>query len=141
MKAGDLVQVFTHNEVIQGRLMSSEAHRVVIKLSSGYNLSFDKNKVKSIKVVEVFKENKKEPHHVKEKKDLKTVMILHTGGTIASEVSYETGGTIPKYTPEELLHKFPELASVVNVKSRLVRNMWSEDMNFKHYNLIAKEIV
>ena len=71
---------------------------------------------------------------------MKTVSILHTGGTIASKVDYKTGGVIAKYSAEDILSMFPELKELVKVKSRLIRNMSSDDMNFKHYNLMAKEV-
>jgi glutamyl-tRNA(Gln) amidotransferase subunit D len=35
---------------------------------------------------------------------------------------------------------FPELKQYANIRSRLIKNMWSQDMRFEHYNLIAKEV-
>jgi len=141
-KEGDLVEVSTDNEVLKGRLIPGpDKTRIVLKLGSGYNISLDRKKIKKIKLIKKYQEKENAFPFIKTKKGLKTVTILHTGGTLASEVSYETGGVIPRYTPEELLGKFPEIADIVNVKSRLIRNMWSEDINFKHYNLLAKEIV
>jgi glutamyl-tRNA(Gln) amidotransferase subunit D len=35
---------------------------------------------------------------------------------------------------------FPELQEIANIRSRLVRNMWSQDMRFSHYNILSKEI-
>jgi glutamyl-tRNA(Gln) amidotransferase subunit D len=35
---------------------------------------------------------------------------------------------------------FPALEDLANIRSRLISNMFSEDMRFSHYNLIAKEI-
>ena len=35
---------------------------------------------------------------------------------------------------------YPEIEEIVNLDARLVGNMWSEDMRFAHYNLLAKEI-
>jgi glutamyl-tRNA(Gln) amidotransferase subunit D len=67
-------------------------------------------------------------------------MILHCGGTIASRVDYRTGGTSTSFNPEDLLTLFPELGNIANIDSRLIRNMWSEDLRFKHVGLIADEI-
>ncbi len=71
---------------------------------------------------------------------MKKVSILHTGGTLSSKVDYKTGGVVAKYTDKDILSMFPELREIVKIKSRLIRNMSSDDMNFKHYNLLAKEI-
>ena len=71
---------------------------------------------------------------------MRNVTILHTGGTIASKVDYKTGGVVAKYSEKDILEMFPELKNIVKVKSKLIKNMSSEDMNFKHFNLIAKEV-
>ena len=73
-------------------------------------------------------------------KKLPKISILHTGGTIASKVSYKTGGVTVKFKPEEIMEMFPKIKKIANIDSRLIGNMFSEDMNFSHYNLIAKEI-
>ncbi len=35
---------------------------------------------------------------------------------------------------------FPELVEMANIRSRLIRNMWSDDMRFSHYQLLAREV-
>jgi len=139
MKEGDLIEINTGSEKLRGVLMPSPKERVVIKLNSGYNLSLERKRVR-MKLVDSQKKKKKAVKKVKEKKGLKRVVILHTGGTIASKVDYETGGTIAQFEPSEILEMFPEIKEIVNIKSRLVRNIMGEDMRFGHYNLIAKEI-
>ena len=139
-KAGDKVKLVTKDKPIEGVLMPDEDDFYMIKLDSGYNVGVDKKRVKEVKVLEEYKEPRAEPKEVSQKKNLPTISVLHTGGTIASKVDYETGGVIARYTPEELLDMFPELKEIANVRSRLVRNMWSEDIRFAHYNILAKEI-
>jgi glutamyl-tRNA(Gln) amidotransferase subunit D len=139
-KPGDRVKVVADKEY-EGVLMpNEETNSVVVKLDNGYNVGIDKGKVKEIKLVKKHEEksSKKEKHV--HKKGLKTVSILHTGGTIASKVDYETGGVIARFEPEELISLFPELDKVVNIKSKLVAQMWSEDMTFEKYKLMAKSI-
>ena len=65
---------------------------------------------------------------------------MHTGGTIASKVDYKTGAVNASFEPHELIEMFPEIKDLANIESRLFRNMWSDDMRFEHYNIIAKEI-
>lgn len=141
-KEGDTVEVETPDEKISGVLMpSTDKSMLILKLSSGYNMALDSKRVKSLKEVkkhEKAAEPKKEA--VKFNKSLPTISILHTGGTIASAVDYKTGGVISRFSPEDIIAMFPELGKVANIKSRLVRNMWSEDLRFAHYNLLAKEV-
>lgn len=70
---------------------------------------------------------------------MKTISILHTGGTISSFVDTR-GGVSAQYSDKEILKLYPEIKSLAKIKSRLVANMLSENMNFSHYNLLAKEI-
>ncbi len=70
---------------------------------------------------------------------MKTISILHLGGTIAAKVSPK-GGVSAQYTAKEILELYPEIKQLATIKSRLVSNMLSENMNFSHYNSIAKEI-
>jgi glutamyl-tRNA(Gln) amidotransferase subunit D len=141
VEIGDRVLVDTVDKQIEGVMMpSSKKDSLVIKLDSGYNLGILQKSVRKIKVVK--KNSKPKSSKVKVKKDpkKKTIVILHTGGTIASKVDYNTGAVHTLFTPEEIVSMFPELGGIANIESRLIRNMWSEDMNFQHYNLMAKEV-
>ncbi len=141
-QSGDLVKVVTQKETVQGMLMPSPQKNVVlIKLDTGYNLGFKKEEVKSLVVVEKARKTKtlstKMPSP---RQSLPTISILHTGGTIASKVDYRTGGVTTDFHPEELLALFPELREIANVNSELVAQMWSDDLRFKHFSLLAKKI-
>jgi len=141
VKSGDNVEITTKDEVLEGILMPSKKGKMIVKLKSGYNLSLDKKEVKKVKkVIEKKKKSIIKKKKVISKKGLKEIVILHCGGTFASKVDYTTGAVSAKFGPEELLEMFPEVGEIANIRSRLIRNMFSEDMNFRHYNLIANEI-
>ena len=141
-EVGDKVKIITKKSSEEGILMpSSDENVVIIKLDNGYNIGFEKNDIEKINMVSKKKESiEKNDKKVSENKNLKTISILHCGGTIASKVDYETGAVKAKFTPEELLEMFPELGKIANIRSKLVANMLSENMRFAHYNIIAKEI-
>ena len=137
-KAGDRI-IITGKKTAEGILMPSSTHGVVVvKLDNGYNVGFKDVKVKVVEKGTEEKE-KKEKRAVQQK-ELPHITILHTGGTIASQVDYETGAVIARFTPEDILHMFPEMKEVVHVDSRLLRNMWSGDMRFAHHNIMAKAV-
>ncbi len=149
--ACDTVTILTTDNIeYTGMVMpSSTPHTLVLKLQSGYNIGITQKNIKKITVAKHFTKSAKACETTQriplqkvsqKKQGLPVISILHTGGTIASEVDYETGGTIPKFTPEDMIAMFPELTHVASIRSRLVRNMWSEDMRFSHYNIIAHEI-
>lgn len=146
-KPGDEVRIVTKDDTFSGVLMPTPDYQegiVVLKLDSGYNIGIDKKSISRMELLTRYKADKEEQKQA-EKKDkhakLPEITILHTGGTIASKVDYKTGGVISRYSPEELLALFPELKDIAWVHSRLIRNMWSEDMRFSHYNILAKEVM
>ncbi len=137
-KPGDRVKVVTKEGEIEGILMpNEETDSVVVKLDNGYNIGIDKKKVKKIDAVKKYSAKTEKKGKLSVNKKLPTISILHTGGTIASKVNYETGGVIAKFDPAELIGLFPELKEIANFDSRLIEQMFSEDMRFEHYKKIA----
>ena len=140
-KAGDHVLVQTDDEIIEGTVMPNVSDNLVLKLKSGYNIGISQDRIKQIKATSKHRSSEKKRHHVLEKDPKKkTISILHTGGTIASKVDYETGAVFTKFSPEELIALIPELQNIANIDSRLIAQMWSEDMRFEEFKKIAKAI-
>ena len=142
VKEGNYVVIKTKNEELKGLLLKSQnPEKFVIKLTSGYNFSINKKDVVKLDIIKPEKEEKefKKPEIQKNPK-LKKVLILHTGGTIASKVDYKTGAVSPSFSNEDMLKMFPEIKDIVNIDSKFFGNIFSEDINFNHYNLLAKEI-
>ncbi|MBI2133674.1 Glu-tRNA(Gln) amidotransferase subunit GatD [Candidatus Woesearchaeota archaeon] len=143
MKPGDLIELVLDDEVLKGTLVQSpDPETIVLKLSNGYNVAVEKSRVRKTVLVSPLVEASviKKPRQVEMRKGLPLISILHTGGTIASKVDYRTGGVVARFSPEEILAMFPELNGIANVTSRLVSNMWSEDMRLAHYNVMAMEV-
>lgn len=148
----DLVHVETKDgAVFEGQVMpSSDATTLVLKLKTGYNAGIHRKNIKKQRKVKDFVGNTQacaeslDPRSrvkvASPRTGLPKIAILHTGGTIASEVDYETGGVVARFTPEELLAKFPELQEIANISSRSIMNLMSEDIRFSHYRLLAKAI-
>lgn len=107
------------------------------KLKSGYNVGIDKKKLTKAKLLEEVKPKKEVPY----KQGKADILILHTGGTIASKVDYSTGAVSDKFSPQEIISMFPELKSFGSINSKLISNMPSDDMNFNHYNVLIDEVL
>ena len=145
IKVTDRIKVKSKGEELEGELMPKtdvgDANTLVIKLESGYNMGISKGSIDSITLVSSTPPAVAKAHPpIKKNAKLPTISILHTGGTIASKVDYRTGGVVARFTPQEIMEMFPELREIANIESRLIRNMWSEDMRFAHYNLMAAEV-
>ena len=141
IQPGDKVTINTKTTSEEGILIPSpDADVVILKLKTGYNQGFDKKDVKEIKLIEKAKPSAAVAKKVVKDKSLPTIAILHTGGTIASKVDYRTGGVVASFEPSELVSLFPELETIANIESELVANMWSDDLRFIHFTLIAQRI-
>ncbi len=140
MKPGDKVKVESKIGSFEGVLMPEEKEYLVLKLNTGYNISINKKQVTKTELVEKQKESVEKSIKAEQNKSLPTISILHTGGTIASKVDYDTGAVYNKFTPEEMLKMFPELTKIANISSKLLSNMSSDDMRFSHYNIMAKAV-
>ncbi|MCG2718502.1 MAG: Glu-tRNA(Gln) amidotransferase GatDE subunit D, partial [Nanoarchaeota archaeon] len=98
---GDSVEISTLSEDYEGIIMpQQDKNTIILKLKTGYNVGIDAKAVKSVKVVKkAKKETGKKKEKLTKKRGLKTVSILHMGGTISSAVDYKTGGVIAKFSP------------------------------------------
>ena len=129
------------NQTYEGILLPREGEIIVLKLDSGYNIGLKPKHVKNIEICETEKKEKISPAPIKQDSNLPTIKILHTGGTIASRVDYETGGVIADFKPESLLSMFPELSKIANIESDFLGNMFSDDFRFSHFNKISNAIL
>lgn len=137
------VKVILDTAEYEGLFLPKEGNYIVLKLSSGYNLGLDPKRVKNISVLEapLKQEATKQTTNIQQDSTLPTLKILHTGGTIASRVDYQTGGVIADFTPEALIGMFPELLDIAKIESEFLGNMWSDDFRFAHFNKLAQGVL
>ena len=142
LKEGDIVEIEKGNTILAGTIVpSKDPELVALKLTSGYNTAIKINKsVKAKKIGKGKSVKKAAVEKLKKNPNLPTISILHTGGTIASRVNYETGGVIAAFKAEDLLTMFPELGKIANFESTLVSNIMSEDMDFAYYGKLVAAI-
>ncbi len=140
MNIGDKIRIKTKDAVYDGVLMPNETENIVLKLDNGYNIGISKDKIIEKKVIEKFKEEKLIHEKIETKKGLPKILILHTGGTIASKIDYETGAVVPRFEPEEIISMFPELKETAYIESELICNILSENLSFDHIEKFAQII-
>ncbi|HEV8289694.1 MAG TPA: Glu-tRNA(Gln) amidotransferase subunit GatD [Candidatus Norongarragalinales archaeon] len=133
-------------EVFEGlllpRIESGDKESVIVKLDTGYNVGIKHStgvKIErlpgAIAKLAVF-----EKAEFQKNKNLPSISVVATGGTIASRVDYRTGGVHMLLSPEQILATVPELADFVNVKNVTSPfRLASEDMGPKQWMEIAKE--
>lgn len=140
---GDYVEVKTKKGTFRGILLPKpkfeEENIVILKLDNGYNVGIIPESIKLIKK-RVSKEIARKKVIDSRKKDLKTVSIIGTGGTIASYVDYRTGAVHPAMSADDFVFAVPEIVNEANIRARLVFNILSENMKPQHWIEIAKAV-
>jgi glutamyl-tRNA(Gln) amidotransferase subunit D len=141
----DIIQVRTDKTVLEGiilpRAESAAPNFIEIKLENNYNIGIHLDEILEIKKV-----GKKEAFYkIPEKKfplneKLPNVILLGTGGTVASRLDYTTGAVIPSFTPGELFSSVPELAEICNLECKMVFEILSENMRPEFWQKLAEEI-
>ena len=114
---------------------------LVVKLKNGYNVGLHVDRIMEIEEIgykeAVYKIPEQEfPSHP----DLPNVTLLGTGGTIASRLDYRTGAVIPAFTPGELYGAVPELADICNLTTKKLFGVFSENMGWEEYEILAQAI-
>lgn len=137
IETGDRIKADSHEGILMPKPSSGNPDVLVLKLESGYNIGVEPEELELVEKKETEEQTGEEVQHSEDKPD---ILVLHTGGTIASRVSYEEGGVKPAFDPEDLVEMYPELAEEVNIHSKVVAQMLSEDMEPEHWQEIAEEI-
>ena len=143
VKEGSLVELHADSKVYEGHIIpSNDESIIVLKMKSGYNIGIAIERVTQLHKLasEEAVVGKAKAEKLEKKEGLPTISILHTGGTIASRVDYRTGAVFSSFVPEDLMAMFPELGKIANFNSHLISNMWSDDLRFKHFSLIAEAV-
>lgn len=144
ISVGDRVSVDKAGFVVEGvllpRISLADTSSIVIKQDNGYNVGIRYEKGVEIKLV-----SKGKPislrHHKMDTRDHSKkppVSFLAAGGTIASRVEYTTGAVFPEFSLGDLVHSFPQLKEIANVKGRQLFRLFSEDMTPEHWKIIAR---
>jgi glutamyl-tRNA(Gln) amidotransferase subunit D len=143
IEVGDSVKILsdlTYSGIIMPRYEHSDDKHIVLKLNSGYNVGLEIKKIEKVEKKEtkqmVIEKNRKIEHS----QGLPKILLLSTGGTIASKIDYRTGAVTPVLTAEELNSSVPELAKIANIDSQVLFSEYSENIMPEHWLDIAKKI-
>ncbi len=142
VKESDEIKVFTENEEYTGIMLPSQNNKTLtIKMKSGYNIGIASRRITKVeKLGETEKVEIQKTKKIIKVEGLPLISILNTGGTIASRIDYRTGAVSPAIEQEKLITNIPELMEIANIETKMISEMFSEDMTFENYKNIAEEI-
>lgn len=140
---GDTVDVFAdvrYSGIIMPRYEHSDDEHIVLKLRNGYNVGLEITKIQRIEKTQHAAKIVEKPGKIIKNKGLPKILLLSTGGTIASKVDYRTGAVTPVLTAEELNSSVPELTNIANIDAEVLFSEYSENIMPEHWLKIAEKI-
>ena len=126
--------------VIMPRYEHSDDHHIVLKLKSGYNIGLELDKIKKIELESPPIMKKEINYKSQPNPKLPKILLLSTGGTIASRIDYRTGAVTPALTAAELNASVPELATIANIDTEVLFSEYSENLLPQHWIKIAERL-
>lgn len=145
IKPGQLVQLEYNGRLLEGLVMprslyEDEKH-ITLKLKNGYNIGLNSDKVRLIRVLEY--ENTTQPAEENIINEIGTgprVLIMGTGGTIASKVDYRTGAVKPAFSAKEIVDMVPEIGNIASISIKTIMNELSENIKPENWSVMANEV-
>jgi len=143
ISVGDSVKILadiTYSGIIMPRYEHSDDKHIVLKLTSGYNIGLEIEKIEKIEKIKSAEKIIEKDEKIEKVEGLPKILLLSTGGTIASKIDYRTGAVTPILTAEELNSSVPELAKIANIDAQVLFSEYSENIMPEHWLQIAEKI-
>ena len=141
---GDSVKIMsdiiTYSGTIMPRYEHSDDKHIVLKLTNGYNIGLEIANIEKIEKYQSTKKTIEKDEKIERVEGLPQILLLSTGGTIASKIDYRTGAVTPILTAEELNSSVPELAKMANIDAEVLFSEYSENIMPEHWLQIAEKI-
>ena len=143
VEVGNLIKItseLTYSGILMPRYESGDESHIVLKLKSGYNIGIEFEKIEKIEKVGEGQSIVENPQVIEKDENLPKILLLSTGGTIASKVDYRTGAVTPALSASELYEAVPEIAKIANVDAEVLFSEYSENLQPEHWKEIAKKL-
>ncbi len=150
LRPGDRVYVVRDDGLrVEGVLMpryaTAKEPYLVIKLDNGYNIGIRIERIAKIGKIEHGASAGKPGAPVPLVEGplptpSKRVIVIGTGGTIASRIDYETGAVRPQLDPEELAQAIPEAFNYAVIDAEELYEILSENMKPSNWAEIASHV-
>jgi glutamyl-tRNA(Gln) amidotransferase subunit D len=143
VSVGDSVNILadiTYSGIIMPRYEHSDDKHIVLKLKNGYNIGLEIADIEKIEKNPTIEKILGKVEKQEKVEGLPKILLLSTGGTIASKIDYRTGAVTPVLTAEELNSSIPELAEIANIDAEVLFSEYSENIMPEHWLRIAEKI-
>ncbi len=130
----------TYLGILMPRYEYSDDSHIVLKLKNGYNVGLEIDKIKKIELESLPVTKKENMPKPKTDSALPKILLISTGGTIASKIDYRTGAVTPALTASELNATVPELSKIANIDTEVLFSEYSENLLPEHWIKIAEKL-
>ena len=130
----------TYLGILMPRYEYSDDNHIVLKLKNGYNVGLEIDKIKKIELESLPMTKKENMPKPKTDSALPKILLISTGGTIASKIDYRTGAVTPALTASELNATVPELSNIANIDTEVLFSEYSENLLPEHWIKIAEKL-
>jgi glutamyl-tRNA(Gln) amidotransferase subunit D len=140
---GDILKVTSKGKTYEGILIPrfGEGTAIIIKMKSGYNIGIEATADVTVeKIGKGAKPTFAAPPLPKQNPALPHVVIMSTGGTIASRVDYRTGAVRSAMSASDLYGVVPELADIARVDTEIVFSIYSENLRQQDWSELAEKV-
>jgi glutamyl-tRNA(Gln) amidotransferase subunit D len=143
IKVSDTVKVTADSEytgTIMPRYEHTDDKHIVLKLKNGYNIGLEIDQIKKIEYISTIEPTQEKNPTTKFNSSLPKVLLLSTGGTIASRIDYRTGSVTPALSAQDLNTSVPELSEIANIDAEVLFSEYSENLTPEHWIKIAQKL-
>ena len=113
---------------------------LILKVKSGYNIGIRMDESSTVEVESRPAAVKRDETLPEDKEGLKTIVLIGTGGTIASYVDYRTGAVHPALSTSDMINAVPEIRDIANLRAKVLFSIFSENMTVPHWQKLAEQI-
>lgn len=113
---------------------------LILKVKSGYNIGIRLDEASAVAVESRPVEHRRPEEVPEDRPGLKTIVLIGTGGTIASYVDYRTGAVHPALSTSDMINAVPEIRDIANLRAKVLFSIFSENMTAAHWQKLAAQI-
>ncbi|MDR0372220.1 MAG: Glu-tRNA(Gln) amidotransferase subunit GatD [Nitrososphaerota archaeon] len=140
---GDILEIASKGRIYEGILIPrfGDGTAIIVKMKSGYNIGIEATDDVVVKRIgKGAKPSFVAPSLPKQNPVLPHVVIMSTGGTIASRVDYRTGAVRSAMSANDLYGVVPELAGIAQVDTEIVFSIYSENFRQQDWTELASKV-
>ncbi|MEE8113022.1 MAG: Glu-tRNA(Gln) amidotransferase subunit GatD [Nitrososphaerales archaeon] len=145
LSPGDMLSIRKGGVEYVGSLLPRYEHAdenyITIKLLNGYNIGVKVSNIESVsKLSDGTKPLFARPTLPRLDSSLPRIVVMGTGGTIASRIDYKTGAVHPAFSTEDIYAVIPEISRYAQIDTVAVLNEYSENIATREWRIIAEAI-